>query len=172
MIGDIIKYGVSFVLLILFQGLILNNIEFGGYILPFLYIVFILSLPFESPGWLVLFFGFILGITIDCFTNTLGMHASATVFLAFCRFYLLKIIAPRGGYEFNTKPNIQDMGISWYLAYTIILILSHHLFLFYLESFKLTQFFYTFGRAIASSFFTFILILVVQLFNYKSSKIS
>jgi rod shape-determining protein MreD len=170
MIRDIIKYGISFVLLILFQGLILNNIEFGGYIVPFLYVVFILSLPFETPNWLVLILGFALGIAIDSFTSTLGMHTSATVFVAFCRYYFLKMVEPRGGYEFNTKPNIQDMGLTWYLFYAVILIFLHHLFLFYVESFKLTQFFYTFGRVLASSFFTLILVLIVQLFNYKSSK--
>ena len=170
MIRNLIKYGISFVVLIIFQGLILNNVELGGYVVPFLYVVFILSLPFETPNWLVLILGFFLGLSIDCFTSTLGMHASSTVFLAFCRSYLLRMLAPRGGYEFNTKPNVQDMGLIWYFSYALILIFLHHLFLFYIESFKLTQFFYTFGRALASTFFTLILVLIVQLFNYTSSK--
>ena len=169
MIGDVLKYGVSFVLLILFQGLILNNIEFGGYVVPFLYVVFILSLPFETPNWLVLIFGFALGIAVDSFSSTLGMHASATVFLAFCRYYFLKVVAPRGGYEFNTKPNVQDLGITWYLFYAVTLIFLHHLFLFYVESFKLTQFFSTLGRALASTIFTLVLVMILQLFNYKST---
>lgn len=163
------KYGVIFILLILFQGLILNNIGFGGYINPFLYVIFILMLPFETPKWLVLVSGFVIGIAIDSFLNTLGMHTSATVFMAFARGYLLKLIEPRGGYEFNTKPNIQHMGLTWYLLYACILVLLHHLFLFYIESFKLSQFFSTFGRAIASTFFTMILVLIVQLFNFKST---
>jgi len=170
MIREVLKYCISFFVLILFQGLILNNIEFGGYVVPFLYVVFIIALPFETPNWLVLILGFILGIAIDSFTSTLGMHTSATVFVAFCRFYLLKIVAPRGGYEFNTKPRIQDMGLVWYLFYATILIILHHLFLFYVESFKMTQFFYTLGRALASALFTVVLVLIVQLFNYKSTK--
>ena len=169
MIINIVKYGAICILLVLFQGLILNNIEFGGYIVPFLYVVFILALPFETPNWLVLLIGFGLGVAIDSFSSTLGMHTSATVFMAFCRVYLLKLIAPRGGYEFNSKPNVQIMGLTWYLLYASILVFLHHIFLFYVESFKFTQFFYTFGRAVASSFFTLILILIVQLFNYKST---
>ena len=166
MIINVLKYGAAFILLILFQGLILNNIELGGYINPFLYIVFILALPFETPNWLVLILGFVLGIFIDSFTSTMGMHTSATVFMAFCRAYLLKLIAPRGGYEFNSKPTIQMMGLTWYLLYASILIFLHHIFLFYVESFKFTQFFYTMGRAIASTFFTLILVLIIQLFNF------
>ncbi|NQX97747.1 MAG: rod shape-determining protein MreD [Flavobacteriales bacterium] len=169
MIGNVIKYGASFILLVLFQGLILNNVEFGGYVVPFLYVFFILSLPFETPNWIVLLLGFALGVAIDSFTSTLGMHTSATVFMAFCRAYLLKLVEPRGGYEFNSKPNVQFMGLTWYLLYAVILVLLHHLFLFYIESFKLTQFFYTFGRSIASTFFTLILVIIVQLFNYKST---
>ena len=169
MISNVIKYGLMFIVLILFQGLILNNMEFGGYVVPFLYVFFILALPFETPNWMVLLFGFVLGIFADSFTSTLGMHTSATVVMAFCRFYLLKLVAPRGGYEFNSKPNVQLMGLTWYLLYASILIFIHHIFLFYVESFKFSQFFYTFGRAIASTFFTLILVLIVQLFNYKST---
>ncbi len=169
MIISVTKYGIMFILLILFQGLILNNIGFGGYVVPFLYVFFILVLPFETPNWMVLLLGFVLGIFVDSFTSTLGMHTSATVFMAFCRAYLLKLVEPRGGYEFNSKPNVQLMGVTWYLLYASILVFLHHIFLFYIESFKLTQFFYTFGRALSSTFFTMILILIVQLFDYKST---
>jgi len=158
-----------FILLILFQGLILNNIEFGGYVVPFLYVFFILALPFETPNWIVLIIAFVLGICVDSFTSTLGMHTSASLVMAFSRSYLLKLIEPRGGYEFNSKPSVQIMGLPWYLMYAFILVFIHHLFLFYVESFKFTQFFYTFGRAAFSTFFTMILVLTVQLFNYKST---
>ncbi|MGB0882326.1 MAG: hypothetical protein ACPGSO_05195 [Vicingaceae bacterium] len=147
----------------------MNNIEFGGYVVPFLYVAFILALPFETPSWLVLILGFVLGVAVDSFGSTLGMHASATVFLAFCRHYVLKLTAPRGGYDFGAKPTVQDLGVTWYLFYAGVLILLHHLFLFYIESFKISQFFFTFGRAIASTIFTLVLVMIVQLFTYKSS---
>lgn len=167
MIRDIIKYGALFISLTLFQGLILNNIEMGGYINPFLYILFIIALPFNTPDWLVLTLSFLIGIIIDSFTSTLGMHTSATVFMAFMRIYLLKLIRPRDGYDLNTTPTLQDMGLTWYLNYASILILLHHLFLFYIESFKFSQFFATFGRSILSAIFTLVLVLIVQLFKYK-----
>jgi rod shape-determining protein MreD len=167
MINSILKYGVNFILLVLFQGLILNNIDLGGYINPYLYVLFIIFLPFETPKWLVLVLGFVMGITIDSFTSTLGMHTSATVFVAFCRGYLLKIIEPRDGYVFNSKPNVQFMGLTWFIIYASVMVMLHHLFLFYIEAFKFTQFFSTLGRVLLSYFFTMILILIVQLFNFK-----
>jgi rod shape-determining protein MreD len=167
MINTIIKYSVLFILLVLFQGLILNNIEMGGYINPFLYVLFILVLPFETPNWLVLILGFALGICIDSFTSTLGMHTSATVFMAFARIYTLKLIRPRDGYDFNTTPSLQHMGLIWFLIYTSVLVLLHHFFLFYIESFKFSQFFATLGRVILSTIFSIVLVFIVQLFNYK-----
>ncbi len=169
MIVEILKYIGSFILLVLFQGLILNNIEFGGYANPYLYVVFILMLPFETPSWLVLVIGFVLGLTIDVFTSTYGMHVSATVFMAFARTYLIKLIQPRGGYDFGLKPNVQHMGLTWFLLYSVILIVLHHLFLFFVESFKITQFFSTIWRAFTSVSLTLIMLFILQLFNYKST---
>jgi rod shape-determining protein MreD len=167
MIRDIIVYMFMFLVLVLTQVLILNNIELGGYINPYLYVFFILALPFETHDNLVLVLAFLLGLTIDIFTSTLGIHTSATVFLAFSRKYILKLISPRGGYDFGTAPNLQSMGMSWFMTYAIILVLCHHIFLFYIESFTFSRFFSTFGRVILSSIFTLILIFIVQLFNYN-----
>ncbi|MGE0560458.1 MAG: hypothetical protein AB7O47_01450 [Flavobacteriales bacterium] len=167
MIRDIFKYLIIYLLLVLVQVLILNNMELGGYINPYLYVFFILVLPFETNENLVLALAFILGLSIDIFTSTLGIHTSASVFMAFGRKYILKLIQPRGGYEFGTTPSLQHMGISWYVTYAVTLVLLHHLFLFYIESFKFSAFFTTFARVILSTIFTLILIFIVQLFNYN-----
>ena len=170
MIRDIIKYSIIFILLVSTQGLILNNIGFGGYINPYLYVLLILLLPFEMPSWLGLLVAFVLGVSIDIFTSTLGMHTSATLFMAFARKYVLKLIEPRGGYEFGTEPQIQYMGLIWFLIYSGILVFLHHIFLFFIESFTFSHFFSTLGRTLLSSIFTLILILITQLFSYKSGK--
>jgi len=169
MIREVAKYTGIFILLVLTQGLVLNNIELGGYINPYLYVLLILLLPFETPPWLTLIIAFILGLTVDTFTSTLGIHTSATVFMAFARKYALKLIEPRGGYEYGTQPQIQYMGLSWFLIYSIPLIFIHHFFLFFVESFRFSQLFSTLARVFMSSFFTIGLVLIVQLFNYKPS---
>ena len=170
MIRNVIKYTIIFILLVLTQGLILNNIEMGGYINPYLYVLLILLLPFEMPAWVGLLVAFVLGISIDVFTSTLGIHTSATLFMAFSRKYVLKLIAPRGGYEFGAEPQIQYMGLTWFLIYAGILVVLHHTFLFFIESFTFSQFFSTLGRVLLSSIFTILLICITQLFSYKSGK--
>ena len=163
MIGQVTSNIFRFIILVLFQVLILDNIEAGGYLNPFLYILFILMLPFETPDWLVLLLGFFIGLTIDMFTDTLGMHTSASVFAAFIRKFILRIIAPRDGYEASFKPTFRQMGFSWFLAYASILIFAHHFMLFFLEIFRLSDFFFTFLKVIFSSVFTLLLVFVAQM---------
>ncbi|OFX85695.1 MAG: rod shape-determining protein MreD [Bacteroidetes bacterium GWF2_33_16] len=168
MIKVIPRYIINFVVLVLVQVLILNNIQLGGFINPYVYILFILILPFETPKWLLLVLGFLLGFAIDSFTNTLGMHSSACVFMAFLRPFVLKMISPRDGYESETLPMVKFYGLGWFLRYAVILVFTHHLFLFYAEVFRFSDFFLTFFRVILSSIFSLLIIFISQYF-YRSS---
>ncbi|OFX49033.1 MAG: rod shape-determining protein MreD [Bacteroidetes bacterium GWA2_30_7] len=168
MISLFFQYVGRFILFVLVQLLILNNIQFSGLINPYLYIMFIIILPFETPNWLILFTAFALGISIDSFTNTLGMHTSATLLIAFIRPYVLKIMAPREGYDTGTLPRIKFYGLQWFIRYSLIITVVHHFFLFYLEVFRLSDFFLTFSRAFISSIFTMILILLTHYLLFKN----
>ena len=77
MINNILKHSVRFVFLVLLQVLILNNIQLNGFINPYLYILFIIMLPFEIPVWLLMLLAFVMGISIDMFLNTMGIHVCA-----------------------------------------------------------------------------------------------
>jgi rod shape-determining protein MreD len=164
------RYILSFIVLVFLQVFLLNNIQFSGYINPYIYVLFILVLPFETPKWFLLFIAFILGLTVDLFSSTPGMHSSATVFMAFLRPYVLKVISPRDGYESETLPQLKHYGSAWFIRYSAILIFAHHLFLFYIEVFRLSEFFATLARVILSSLFTIILVLISQYFYRRDIK--
>ena len=168
MIKNLITYPLQFILLVLLQIVVLNNIQFSGFINPYLYIIFILWLPFTTPKWLLLTIGFILGFSVDTFSDTLGMHTSASIFLAFCRPYVLNGLAPRDGYEANQLPGYQNFGFIWFLSYAAILTFLHHIFLFLVEVFRFNDFSLTLGRTLASTIFTLLLICITQLFKYNS----
>lgn len=168
MISLFFQYTGRFILFVLIQVLILNNIQFSGLINPYLYIMFIIILPFETPNWLLLFVAFALGVSIDAFTNTLGMHTSASVLIAFIRPYVLKIMAPREGYDTGTLPRIKFYGLQWFIRYSLIITIAHHFFLFYIEVFRLSDFFLTFSRAFISIIFTMILILLTHYLLFKT----
>lgn len=156
-----------FIFLILLQVWVLNNINLGGFINPYLYILFILLLPFETPGWFVLILSFFLGLTVDMFTDTLGMHASASVFMGFLRSFVLQSISPRDGYETGTAPRISYYGLFWFFKYSLLLVFLHHLFLFTVEVFNFGTFHLVLLRTILSTIFSSTLILLSQYLIFR-----
>lgn len=169
MTNTIIRNILRFFVLILVQVLIIKNIELGRFINPFIYVLFIIVLPFETPKWLLLISSFVIGITIDMFYDTSGMHAAACVLMGYIRPGILKLFSPRDGYEFGTQPTIQYLGIPWFLSYAGIMVVLHHLILFYIEVFRLHEFFSTLFRVIVSSIFTLLLVVISQ-YLFQSNK--
>jgi hypothetical protein len=162
MLNDILKNTGYFILLLLIQRLLMDNIQFSGYVNPYIYVLFIILLPFEIPTWILLLLSFAAGLVIDIFNGTPGMHASASVFAGFTRPYVLRLISPREGYEKGEKPGIKTYGMRWFLIYAGIIIFIHHLALFYIEVFSMAYFFNTFLRVMISSFFSIGFILIIQ----------
>lgn len=160
-----------FVILVIVQVFLLNNIRINGYINPYLYVLFILWLPFETPGWLLLLSSFFLGLSVDLFAHTPGMNAAASVLMAFIRPAVIRLLTGSKSIEPGIGPGIKDMGFNWYFAYSLILIFFHHAFLFYIEIFRFTEFFQTLYRVLLSTISTLILVLVVEyLFMKKVAK--
>jgi rod shape-determining protein MreD len=155
-----------FFLLVLFQVLVLNNIQFLGYINPYVYILFILALPVRTPRWFSLLLAFGLGLTIDMFSNTGGMHAFATVMVAFLRDGTIKLFTAIDEGN-NPTPSFHSFGVSAYVKYVVLLVFVHHTTLFILESFSLMHFWLMLAKILLSSFVTVLLILGIQSLNKK-----
>lgn len=165
MINSVLRYVVIFTLLILLQVLLFNNIQFCGYVNPYVYLMFILLLPFEIPPWLLLLLSFATGMLIDLFSGSPGMHSSATLLAGFVRPYVLRIISPRDGYEASLNPSMLVYGFKWFFFYTLIMVLVHHTALFYLEVFSFIDFFRTLLRVLLSSVFSITFILLFEFYR-------
>jgi len=161
---------IRLIFLVLFQITILNNIQLGGYVNPYLYVLFILMLPFETPKWLLLISAFILGVSVDMFSDTTGIHAAACVFMAYCRPGVLNLVSSRLDYELGIQPIISDLGLKWFFTYSLILVVAHHIVLFFLEVFSFSEFFHTLFRAGLSIIFTMTLLILSQYVMYKPKK--
>lgn len=167
MIRIVLRNIFMFFIIILIQVLLLDNILLNGYLNPYFYVLFILLIPFDTPRWLLLVIGFLLGLSIDLFSNTLGMHTAATVFMAFLRPWALSIFSPRDGYEPDSYPRIHYYGLNWFARYAIILTFFHHIVLFYIEVFQFQDFFSTFLRVILSTFLSVSTIIISQYFIFR-----
>ncbi len=165
-----ITNGVRFVGLLLLQALILKRVSVGWegylYINILLYPLFILLLPFRTSTPMVILLAFAMGLSVDLFYNSPGVHASASVFTGFFRGFILSQMEPRGGYNMNFSPTKERMGINWFLRYAMLLMVGHIFFYFSVEVFTYVYII----DVLLKTFFSFILsmifiIIVMFLFN-------
>jgi rod shape-determining protein MreD len=163
-----IKIIANFFLLLALQVLVLNYVNLGGYINPYIYVFPILILPLSFPGWAMLLLAFLLGLIVDFFMDTMGIHAAATVLMAFSRPGIIRLISTREKYDEGTIPQFSNMGRHWVILYTIILVGIHHLCLFSLEVFRLMYFHVTLGVSLLNTIVSSALILFI-LFVFDSS---
>lgn len=151
---------IRFVSLVFLQVFLLKNFTLYNISTPYLYIMFILLLPFEIPNVLLFVLAFIMGITIDAFYDTPGLHAAACVVLAFVRVLFISITVQKDGFDNEPEPTLSMMGFRWFFTYALILTLVHHFFLFNLEVFRFSEIPYTLSRFVLSSIFTVFLMLL------------
>lgn len=127
---------IRFVVLVLVQVLLVNHIRLGGYVHPYVYILFVMLLPINISNWQLLLLGFGLGFCVDMFTGTPGLHAGATTLMAFCRPGILRLVSGSQKLENVHEPNLGQLGGGWFLRYVLFLVVIHHFALFLLESFS------------------------------------
>ena len=127
---------IRFVVLVLFQVLVINHIRLGGYVHPHIYLIFIMLLPFNTPKWQLLVLGFVLGLCIDLFTGTPGLHAGATTLMAFCRPSIIKLVSGNLKFENIQEPSLGQIDGMWMFRYVLCMVFVHHFALFFLESFS------------------------------------
>lgn len=170
MFSSIIGYIIRFALLAFAQVMILNNVHLHGLFNPYIYPLFILLLPFETPPWLVLIIGFLCGLVIDLYSNSLGLHAAATTFVAFLRPYMINLLKPAAGYQPEDKPTIASMGFLWFIVYASVLVFMHHVVFFMIETLSFRQFLFVISKIAVSTIVSLSLIVILQYLFYRRKK--
>ncbi len=162
-IKDIILIPLFVVLL---QVLVLNQMHIAWYATPFLYIWLIMRMPNELTRMWLITFGFALGLLIDVFCNTLGMHALALTTMAFMKSPVLFLFVGREDFKTGIC-SIQTMGIALYLRYAITLTLVFTIVLFGVEAFSLSSLSVLLVKIVCSTISTTLLILGVEGLNFN-----
>ncbi len=162
---DIIIQVLNFFLFVTAQILLVRNFVLFDTAFCFIYVSFILLLPLEIGPALILFLSFGTGLLVDLFYDTLGIHAAASVLMAFLRPQVAKVITPRGGYEASMSVSAKSMGLDWFLPYAFSLIFIHHATLFFIEASNWDLFWPTLIKALCSTLFTGTLLLILQYFK-------
>lgn len=167
---SLIRYVFIFLILMAMQVFVFDKVQFSGFINPYVYILFILMLPFDISGWLLLLISFFTGLTIDLFEHTPGIHAAATVFMGFARPGIIRLVGEKEDLEPGQYPNVRDFGALWFFSYAVILVFLHHTALFYIEVFRFSEFFRTLLKAVMNTAMTTVLIMMLQFLFYSRTK--
>jgi len=158
--------------LLMLQAAILNNATFTSLgLLPHLYTIGIILLPFTVNGWLLLVIAFAAGLLLDIFTDNYGVNTSALITLAALRPTVLKLLAPYDGYETGTQPDVSHYGFRWFIPYSIALVFVHQIVFNMLDVFSFQYFGYTVLRMLGSTVYTMLLVILHQMLMSKFIKI-
>lgn len=178
--SPLLRNFLRFCLLMLVQVL-LNKITLrwwsapDGYILfiPYIYPLFILLLPFEASVPLLLICGFIAGLTVDAMQNTAGMHAAATVLMAYLRTNVLTSLLPKNLVEYpGQSPTVKNMGWAPFLTYAAFLVVIHHAVFFLIAHWSFTNIGFLLLKIAASTLTSLLCIIVyLLLFTKQASRV-
>lgn len=114
------------------------SLGWGGkeYLFVFLAPLFIGLLPLRMPRPLIVFFGFLLGLSIDFFYDTLGVHAAAATLTGYLRQFVLRFLEPRDGYKAKASPDGRDLALAWWMRYLGVLTIVYCAWFFSMQSFS------------------------------------
>lgn len=164
-LGEIIRYSLWFAFYVLLQILITRNIVLFNYAFCFVYVGAILLLPTEVNRTFLLIVGFLTGLVVDVFYNTLGLHAAATLLIAYLKPFWVDIQLETKGATDRVEISLSELGLGTFLTYLLPLVLIHHAALFFIEMSHFGMLGYTLLRIVASVAFTTLLLVIIQLFS-------
>jgi len=170
--SNLLKNSLRFALFILLQVFLLDKIPpINEFIVPILYFLFILWLPFNISKTQLLLLGFLFGFVLDIFTKSPGLHASACTLIAYIRPFIIHLLMPKETYETNyIEPSITSMGFLPYMIYVFILTIMHHFYLILLEWISFGDFVFFIGKLIASTGISMLLILITEMLSPRNIK--
>lgn len=148
-----------FLLLLVVQIIVFNNLNFFGYVNPYPYILFIILYPVNSNKSGLLVASFFLGLIMDMFSNSGGIHTTACLLLAYYRPYLFKFSFGLS-YEYQTV-RLNDVLTPERFSFILLSVLIHHIVLFTLEAFKISFFVDILLRTLFSTVFTIIICIII-----------
>lgn len=157
----------AFFVYFIVQVFVLKNLVVFDSAFCFLYVFYILLLPLEIKAIPLMLISFVLGISIDTFYDSMGMHTAGLVAMAYVRNKWVQVIIPTGGYDDNVEPSILNMGFGWFFTYSLPLILLHHFIFFYIDNLGTDLYLPLVNRTVSSVAFALILGIMVQMLFYK-----
>ena len=170
--NSVVKNIIRFALFILIQVYVLNQVPpLHQFIVPYLYFLFILWLPFNIPRFGLLILSFVFGLSLDYFMQTPGLHAAPCLLIAYIRPYLLSLLIPQETTEQSyAEPSIKSMGWAPYSLYVVLLTFIHHTYLVLIEWLQFGNFVYFIGKVTATTAISLLLIFITEMLFFRKAR--
>lgn len=170
--SDLLKNIFRFAFFILLQVFVLDKIPpLHRFIVPYLYFLYILWLPFKLSRAALCLIAFLFGLTLDFFTKTPGLHAAACVLIAYIRPFVIGILMPKEATEISySEPSITSMGFMPYAVFVLTLTFFHHLYMVFLEWLQFGNVWFFLGKVFATTAISFLLILITEMLFVRKGR--
>lgn len=171
--SDLVKNIFRLAIFILVQVYILNNIPYlHRFIVPYIYFLFILWLPFNISKPALLIIGFVTGLLLDYFKQSPGLHTAACVLVAYARPFIINLLISKDTSEFNdSEPSPRAMGWAPYSIYAFVLTLLHHTYLVFLQWLQFGTFLSFVIKVLSTTAISMLLIFTLELLFRRGSKL-
>ena len=163
--NNAVKKAVIFIILLFIQIFWIDQIDLGSfnyYFSPIIYGLVLLTIHPGTKTSNLLIIGFIMGLSVDLFRNTIGLNISALVAVAYFRNTILSLISPRDGFDPIKDITIISVGLTRYLMYASIMLFIHHFWFYIIEDYHFNQLLFILFRSFINTFFALGIIVLFQ----------
>jgi hypothetical protein len=170
--SELLRNIIRFILFLLVQAFVLNKIPpLHQFIVPYLYFIFILWLPFSINRFFLMLVAFIFGLSLDFLTGTPGLHAAPCVLIAYLRPFLVNLLLPQESVELSyIEPSIKSMGWAPYSIYVLLLTFIHHFYLVFIEWLQFDDMLYLLGKVTGTTAVSMLLIFLTEMLFFRKGK--
>ena len=155
-----------YILVMILQVLLFNQLQLWGACHPYIYILCLLMMPITLPHSVDMIIGAAVGLVMDVFCNSLGVHTAVCILLMYVRPYLIGVLVNDKD-RLNEQISLRAIGMEALLKYVVILVVLHHLTVFLLAAWSWAHISFVLLETLVSSVITILLVLGYNTLRYR-----
>lgn len=155
-----------YILVMLLQVLLFDQLQLWGACHPYIYLLCLLMMPITLPPIADMLIGGIIGLIMDMFCNSLGVHTASCILIMFLRPYLLGVILNDKD-RLNEQVSLRSIGMEAFIKYVVIMVVVHHLTVFSLAAWSWYHIGFVLLETVVSSVITIFVIIGYNILKYR-----
>lgn len=147
-----------YAVVMLLQVFLFDQLQLFGVCHPYIYILCLLMMPITLRPSTDMLIGAGVGLMMDIFSNSLGIHMASCVLIMYIRRYLLGLFVNDRD-RLNEQISLRAIGMAAFLQYVTILVILHHMTVFALAAWSWRHIGIVLLETLVSSILTILIII-------------